>query len=252
MPRPTIRNPRRYRPKPRAGAGRGDAGAARKAAAAALDLDHDQLLARWVQAELARMAGDLDAANAVCKWFIDYYNAHDVTDPESLGWIGLGAAQYARWNRLSGQFSFLVNELYPDALKADPAWWPAHYAAGLLYLEKYNEPEAARELKAALAINPRAAEVHAALARLAAQNFDVGGARLRSIARWRLIPPSKKRCSFAAIFCSRTSRPRRPCRSSRKRSACIRPPRQPLVGWPPRTPRSTDLPTRSRRLACRA
>ncbi|HVU87255.1 MAG TPA: tetratricopeptide repeat protein [Pirellulales bacterium] len=156
---------------------RGDLAAAGKAAEAALALDRDQLQARWVQAERLRMTGDLEAANAAYKWFVDYYNTHDVTDPESLGWIGLGAAQYARWNRLSGQFSFLVNELYPDALKADPAWWPAHYAAGVLYLEKYNQPEAARELKAALALNPHAAEVHAALARQAAQNFDVGAAR---------------------------------------------------------------------------
>jgi Flp pilus assembly protein TadD len=156
---------------------RGDMTLADKAAAAALAIDNDQLLARWVQAERLRMTGQLDEANSTYKWFIDFYNAHEVTDAESLGWIGLGAAQYARWNRISSQFSFLVNELYPDALRADPAWWPAHYAAGLLYLEKYNQPEAARELKAALALNPNAAEIHAALARLAVQNLDVGTAR---------------------------------------------------------------------------
>lgn len=168
---------------------RGDREAAEKSAAAALALEKDQLLARWVQAELLRIAGKLDEANAACKWFVDYYNAHDVSDPESLAWIGLGAAQYARWNRLSGQFSFLVNELYPDALQADPTLWPAHYAAGLLYMEKYNQPEAARELKSALAINPQAAEVHAALARLSAQNFDVGAARA-ALARALEIDPT--------------------------------------------------------------
>ena len=91
---------------------------------------------------------------------------------ESLRWIGLAAAQYARWHRLSDQFDFLVNELYPDALKLDPAYWPAHYEAGLLFLEKYNEADAAREFKAALEINPQAAEVHAALAALALENHN--------------------------------------------------------------------------------
>ena len=45
-------------------------------------------------------------------------------------WIGLAAAQFARWNRLSDQFNFLVNDLYPDALELDEDYWPAHYEAG--------------------------------------------------------------------------------------------------------------------------
>jgi cellulose synthase operon protein C len=159
---------------------RGDLAAAEKSATAALDGDADQLLARWVQAEIDRLAGRLDEANTHYKWLVDYYNAHDVTDAESLGWIGLAAAQFARWNRVADQFSFLVNELYPDAGKADPKWWPAHYYAGLLYLEKYNQAEASRELKAALVINPSAAEVHAAIARLAVQNFEMATARLEA------------------------------------------------------------------------
>ena len=156
---------------------RGDTAAAEASCSEALRLDAEQLPARFVQAELYRTAGRLDEAKAAYKWFVDYYNAHDVADAESLDWIGLAAAEYARWNRLSDQFKFLVNELYPDALKADPAWWPAHYHAGLLYLEKYNEAEASRELKAALALNPNAACVHAALARLAVQNYELGAAQ---------------------------------------------------------------------------
>ncbi|MBI2824829.1 MAG: tetratricopeptide repeat protein [Planctomycetia bacterium] len=150
---------------------------AKKLADAALAIDPEQLAARWVQAELHRMAGRLDEANAGYKWFVDYYNGHDVNSVEAIEWIGLAAAQFARWNRLKDQFGFLVNELYPDALKIEPNWWPAHYYAGLLYLEKYNQAEAARELKAALAQNPNAACVHAALARLALQNYELDTAR---------------------------------------------------------------------------
>ena len=93
--------------------------------------------------------------------------------PEWLRWIGLAAAQYARWNRLSDQFDFLVNDLFPGALKLDADYWPAHYEAGLLLMEKYNRADAAKEFQAALEINPRAAEVHAAVAELAMEDFQI-------------------------------------------------------------------------------
>ncbi len=152
---------------------RGDHEAAAKHADAAIRASPDQLLARWIRSELLRVAGRLDEANKAYKGLVEYYNGHDVKEAESLHWIGLAAAQYARWNRLSDQFSFLVNELYPDALKADHLYWPAHYEAGLLFAEKYNRADAAREFQAALELNPGAAEVHAAVARLAFEHRDV-------------------------------------------------------------------------------
>lgn len=146
---------------------RGDYPGAAGHADRAIELDGDQLLAHWIRAELDRVAGRIDKAEAGYRWLVRYYNAHPVKDAESLRWIGLGAARYARWNRLNDQFSFLVNELYADALQLDADFWPAHYESGLLFLEKYNQADAAREFAAALAINPQAAEVYAAVARLA-------------------------------------------------------------------------------------
>lgn len=160
---------------------RGDIAAAQKHVAAALAADENHLLARLVQADLHCAAGRLKEAGAGYKWFVDFYNDHDVDDAESIELVGLAAAQFARWNRLTDQFTFLVNDLYPDALRADPAWWPARYQTGLLFLEKYNQGDAARELKAALALNPSAAEVHAALARLSLQNYDLDAARRSAI-----------------------------------------------------------------------
>jgi len=156
----------------------GDYATAQQHADAAVALDEKSRLARWVQAELLRTAGKLEEADAAYEWFVDDYNAtDDFTDPDDLRLIGLGAAQYARWNRLSDQFGFLVNELFPSALELDKNYWPAKLESGRLFLEKYNEAEASRDLKAALVMNPQSAEVHAALAELAVQNFELESAR---------------------------------------------------------------------------
>jgi tetratricopeptide (TPR) repeat protein len=168
---------------------RGDYPAAQEAVDAALKAEADELSALWLDAELHRVAGRLDEAAAGYKRLVDYYNDHEIVSADELRWIGLAAAQYARWRRNSSQFSFLVNDLYPDALKLDAAYWPAHLETGLLFLEKYNQAEAARSLKQALAINPNAAEVHAALAALALQNFQVDDAR-RAIERALEINPA--------------------------------------------------------------
>lgn len=167
---------------------RGDDAAAERHAAAAQRLDAGQVLAGWVQGELHRISGRPDEAEKQYHRLVKHYNEHDIHDAESLRWIGLAAAQYARWNRLKDQFDFLVNELFPDALKAEPDYWPAHYEAGLLFLEKYNQADAAREFQAALAINPNAAEVHAAVARLSLENRQMEQAE-RSLERALQINP---------------------------------------------------------------
>ena len=154
---------------------------------AALALDDQQLLARWIRAELDRVEGQLDKADRADHWLVEFYNDHEVKRAESLRWIGLAAAQYARWHRLSDQFDFLVNELGPDELKLDPAYWPSHFEAGILFLEKFNEADAAREFKAALELNPQAADVHAALAALALVNHNFEEAETSLHRAWRSI-----------------------------------------------------------------
>jgi cellulose synthase operon protein C len=140
----------------------------------------DQPLARWIGAELDRVAGRLDDANEGYRWFIRFYNdkQDEIRDAETLLWIGQAAAQYARWNRNSGQFHFLVNTLYPDALQRDASYWPAHLEAALLFIEKYNPQAAAEELDTAFQTNPHAAELHAARARIALLRFDLDSARV--------------------------------------------------------------------------
>lgn len=156
---------------------RGDYKAAEAASAAALKLDKDQALARLVRAELDSAAGRLAEANTGYEQLVKLFNTGEVQDSASLRWIGLGAAQFARWNRLSDQFKFLVNEFYPDLLATDPTCWQAHYDAGRLFAEKYNTADAAKELKAALALNANAAEVHVALGRLSLDEFELSAAQ---------------------------------------------------------------------------
>ncbi|HEY6194183.1 MAG TPA: tetratricopeptide repeat protein [Candidatus Eisenbacteria bacterium] len=172
---------------------RGDHDAAKHLVDAALARDPDQPAARFLAAELDRVAGRLDQANDGYVWFIRYYNRvqDSLADPEVFRWIGLAAAQYARWNRNASQFHFLVNTLYPDALARDSTYWPIHLEAARLFIEKFNPRDAASELDAAAAINPNAAEVHAARASIAIQQFNLDSARA-SIERALAINPGLK------------------------------------------------------------
>ncbi len=158
---------------------RGDYESAGKHVEAALRQDAAQLLARWIQGELFRTRGKLKEADDAYLWLVRFYNQHqaEIRSAESLRWIGLAAAQRARWKRLSDQFHFLAGELYPDALKLEPDYWPAHYESGRLFLEKYNKAGAAEAFSAALQLNPNAAEVHVAVARLALLNREVDKAQ---------------------------------------------------------------------------
>jgi tetratricopeptide (TPR) repeat protein len=155
---------------------RGDYGEAQTQVNAAIKLDSKQPLARWVQLELHRVHGRLVVAENGCRRLIRYYNDNEINDPESLRWIGLAAAEFARWNRQSDQFDFLVNELYADALKVQADYWPAKFETGVLFLEKYNYADAAEEFRAALNINPQSAEAHAALAQVWLSQHDVAKA----------------------------------------------------------------------------
>jgi cellulose synthase operon protein C len=161
---------------------------ARKWAEEAIRLDRDQLLARWITAELDRTSGRLDEAERGYHRFVTYYNDHDGMSAEVLHRIGLGAAQWARWNQQADQFQFLVNELYPDALKQDGDYWPAHYEAGMLYFEKHSRGDAVREFHAALEINPSAAEAHLGLALVWVEEREVEKAEA-SLARALEINP---------------------------------------------------------------
>lgn len=140
--------------------------------AKALKLEPNQLLGRLIQAQLLTEKGELKKADDGFRWFVRYYNQAQPTDAESLVLVAQGAAQYARWHSASQIFDFCVNTVAVDALKADKTYWQAHLISGRLLLEKYNKAQGRPELKAALAINPNAADVHIELARSAVGEYD--------------------------------------------------------------------------------
>lgn len=156
---------------------RGDWQAATDHTTAALGLEPDNLAARLLQAQMWEASGDLEAADKGYKWLVEFHADHEIQSPDDLACVGQAAAQFARWNRLKDQFRLLVNQLYPAVLELEPGYWPAHVAAGKLFLEKNNVADASREFAAALQLNPQAAEVYAELAHLAIERYDVDSAQ---------------------------------------------------------------------------
>ncbi|MFK7777202.1 MAG: tetratricopeptide repeat protein, partial [Gimesia sp.] len=138
----------------------------------ALKLNPDDPLSHLIQAHLLTASGKIDEANEAYRWFVRYYNRAQPEDAETLLIIGKGATQYARWNSVSQIFTFVINTVCPDALKADPLCWEASYLSGSILQEKHNRPQAATEFQSALKTNSQAAAIYVALARSAIEIRD--------------------------------------------------------------------------------
>jgi tetratricopeptide (TPR) repeat protein len=157
---------------------RGQLGDALKAADAAVAKRDDQFLARWIRANVYRDTGDLQKADTEFRWFVRTYTARDragkpIKDADTLLLVAQAGAENARWHNLSDQFKFILNEVYSDALKADPDLWQAEYQAGMLLLEKYNRRDALPAFDKALKLNPRAAEALVGKGRAALQQLEL-------------------------------------------------------------------------------
>lgn len=154
-----------------------------KAAVQAIEADKDNFLARWVRAQIYSERGDLQKADAEFRWFVRTYTERsnadkDIKDPEELTLVGLAGIENVRLNikednTLSEQFTFVLNDVYGDAVKQDKDYWPAEYQAGMLLLDKYNRPEALKAFDNALKINPRCAEAFVGKAALVLQRLEV-------------------------------------------------------------------------------
>ncbi|MCU0704058.1 MAG: tetratricopeptide repeat protein [Fimbriiglobus sp.] len=147
--------------------------AAEKDADAAIAATADNVRARYVKACLLRERGKTDDAKEGFRWIVRFYNGRETFTADELYYIGLGAAEFARWTGNSKQFTFIVNTLVKDILKEEPAYWPAEQLAGELLLEKYNRPDAVDAFDAALKLNPKAADPLVGKAHAAMVKFDL-------------------------------------------------------------------------------
>ncbi|MCS7045992.1 MAG: tetratricopeptide repeat protein [Gemmataceae bacterium] len=143
-----------------------------------VDEKDDHFLARYVLACLERDRGNFAKADDLFRWFVRTYTQRanadqDITDPDELHLVGLAATEYARYHHLGDQFDFLVNELYPDAVKKEKLFWPADYERGRLFAEKHNRSAADKAFTKALTVNPRAAEVFVARGLMALERLEI-------------------------------------------------------------------------------
>jgi tetratricopeptide (TPR) repeat protein len=138
-----------------------------------LELKKDHLLARWIRAQIYRDRSDLAKADAEFRWFVHTYNHSDIKEPDQLLLVGLAGCENARWNNISDQFEFVLNDVYGEALKTEKDFWPAEYEAGALLLEKYKFGDALDAFDKTLTINPNAAEAYVGKGIAALQKFEI-------------------------------------------------------------------------------
>ncbi len=166
---------------------RGDWEAAAGAAARAEKLDPNHLQARFVQARLLELHGELAKSITAWKWFVDRYNekqAEIVASADSLILVGQGAERYYRASatgqELADSLNAVINDIYEAAARVDPNCWQAPLLQGRLFLSAYNERSAVRELSRAQQINPLAPEVLVTLGNADLQAYRLAAGRTKA------------------------------------------------------------------------
>ncbi len=166
---------------------RGDWESAEAAMRRAQKIDPDHLLARWVEARLLELRGELEKSVVACKWFVDRYNdrrAEVMKNADALLLVGQAAERYyranARGEELSDALNDVINEIYETAIRVDPNCWRAPWLEGQLFLSGYNERNAARELARAQQINPLSPEVLVTLGQSDLQSYRLAAGRVKA------------------------------------------------------------------------
>jgi cellulose synthase operon protein C len=166
---------------------RGDWDAAEAAMRRAEKIDPDHLQARWVEARLLELRGELEKAVVACKWFVERYNekrAELRKDADALLLVGQASERYyrasARGEELSESLNNVINELYETALRVDPDCWRAPLLEGRLFLSGYNERAATKELARAQQINPLSPEILVTLGQADLQSYRLAPGRTKA------------------------------------------------------------------------
>ena len=149
--------------------------------------DDDRIQAALLRAGAHEAQGNLAGAAAELAPLRERLQHQTLDDPAELTAGGVAIVTLARLEgRPARDFGLALRLLARATQELDPAYWPALVAEGELLMTKDNRPEAADAFRAALALNPTAADAWYGLGRLAVDNFDFTTAaqisqRLRAI-----------------------------------------------------------------------
>jgi tetratricopeptide (TPR) repeat protein len=135
---------------------RGQLDRAREEAHKVRELDPDNLGGRYLEALVLTTRGQDAAAQRIFETFIDVWQdtPEEKLSAEDATLIGQACTYFALADRNPSMLKTIVNEVYPLAVKKDRLYTPAMVASGMLFLEKYNTPQAEEEFAAALKVNP--------------------------------------------------------------------------------------------------
>ena len=171
---------------------RGDYNESRHRVDATLKLAAEHPLGLYIKAELARTSGSIEEAERLPSPDRVLQQSQRQV-PRRVRWIGRAAAEYARWNRLSDQFDFLVNDLYPSAVKLDADYWPASSRRDGCSWRSTIGRTPPKSSKRPWKSIPAQAKVHASMAELAMEDFHLEQAEA-SLRRARGNQSSSARC----------------------------------------------------------
>jgi tetratricopeptide (TPR) repeat protein len=108
------------------------------------------------RAEVLRLMGQEDRAQAIFASVVKYFSEHD---PDNAAELSLLARTLVHLERFQD-----ANDVFRNAIEADPTLLETQLEAGELFSEKYNYAEAAQFYVDALQVNPNSARAHLDLA----------------------------------------------------------------------------------------
>ncbi len=104
------------------------------------------------RAEVLQLVGQEDRAQPILESILSYYNENQPTTASELTVVARALVQLERFQD--------ANDLFRNAIEADPTYLEAHLYAAELFTQKYNYSEAAQFLDDALKLNPNSARGH--------------------------------------------------------------------------------------------
>lgn len=143
----------------------------------ARDAAPENVDARRALGELLIQVGKRDEGVEELRWFERFSKKGvDPRTPAEMVTAGDALDRLAvETGRRSFYSKFILNELYVKAEQADKNCWQSRLSQGRILASRYNRAQAVKELKAALAINPKVADAHVLMADILLEQWNFEG-----------------------------------------------------------------------------